>query len=82
MAKYIKGNAMDWITAPTIKEAPYPPISATFPKRGWATTPPEEPIKESNDKTVALCLEGIKPLSLVQKNKKLSLTKGNSYKLV
>jgi len=37
-------------------------MSADLPSAGWMTTPPLEPISESNDNTVARCLVGISPL--------------------
>ena len=33
--------------------------SATRPRAGWATTPPAEPISESNERTVARCSDGM-----------------------
>ena len=38
------------------------PTSATRPRTGWKTTPPPEPISESNESTVARCLDGIMSL--------------------
>ena len=36
--------------------------SATRPRAGWATTPPADPMRLSNDRTVARCSEGMTPL--------------------
>jgi hypothetical protein len=40
----------------------YPQTAAARPSTGWAQTPPVELISESNERIVARCRDGIKPL--------------------
>jgi hypothetical protein len=53
---------MSETAAVTTYDGPYPKTSATRPRAGWVTTPPADPISESNDRTVARCSEEISPL--------------------
>src|SRR5688500_12416845 len=61
LASHANGMANTCMMPLKTYDVGYPHRSALLPSAGWATTPPEESIKESNDKTVARCWDGISP---------------------
>ena len=67
-ARTTNGMASAVIAADTTYDAAYPEASATRPRTGCATTPPADPINESNDSTVARSDEGMRPLMKAWRN--------------
>src|SRR5437868_150692 len=55
------GMATADIPAASTYDGPYPQTSATRPRSGWAQTPPVEAIRESKERMVARCRDGIMP---------------------
>src|SRR5262245_37986030 len=62
-ARYGTGSAET--AAPNRYDVAYPHTSAALPRAGCAQTPPVEPIMESNERIVARCRDGIRPLRYV-----------------